>query len=67
MALNAKTPLQEKNKPELNMLCNHIAEDGLYWQQRFSDQQGIQIATRDNWQSHHTFGLLPDSTPGIAA
>ncbi|WP_062569568.1 AhpA/YtjB family protein [Pseudoalteromonas arabiensis] len=66
MALNAQTPLQEKNKPALNMLCNNIAEDEFVLAATIYDQQGIQIAASDNWQSHHTFGLLPDSTPGIS-
>lgn len=66
MALNAKTPLIEKNKPQLNAICNDISKDEFVLSATIYDQQGILLASSDNWQSHHVYGQLSDSTPGIS-
>lgn len=66
MVLNVKTPLIEKNKPQLNTICNDVSKDEFVLSATIYDQQGILIASSDNWQSHHIFGQLPDSTPGIS-
>ncbi|BBW92353.1 hypothetical protein PS1M3_24400 [Pseudoalteromonas sp. PS1M3] len=66
MALNVKTPLIEKNKPELNAICNDIAKDEFVLSATIYDHQGILVASSDNWQSHHILGQLPESTPGIS-
>ncbi|WP_372762512.1 AhpA/YtjB family protein [Pseudoalteromonas sp.] len=66
MALTAKTPLIEKNKPQLNALCNSISKDEFVLSATIYDQQGILIASSDNWQSSHISGQLTDSTPGIS-
>ena len=66
MALNATTPMLEKNKPELTTLCNSISEDEFVLAATVYDQQGVLIAHSDNWQAQHISGELPDSTPGIS-
>ncbi|WP_404343041.1 AhpA/YtjB family protein [Pseudoalteromonas mariniglutinosa] len=66
MALNAQVPLLEKNKPKLNALCNNISQDEFVLAATIYDQQGVQIATSDSWQSHHTYGLVGESTPGVS-
>jgi membrane protein len=66
MALNVKTPLIEKNKPQLNAICNDISKDEFVLSATIYDQQGILLASSDNWQSHHVYGQLSDSTPGIS-
>ena len=66
MALNAKTPLLEKNKPALNALCNNISKDEFVLSAMVYDHQGVLIANSANWQTHHLLGKLPDSTPGIS-
>jgi len=66
MALNAKTPLIEKNKPQLNALCNNISKDEFVLSATIYDQQGILIANSDNWQSHKVYGQILESTPGIS-
>ena len=66
MALNAKTPMLEKNKPELTALCNSISKDEFVLAATIYDQQGVLIASSDNWQKHHLLGKLPNSTPGIS-
>ena len=66
MALNVKTPLIEKNKPRLNAICNDISKDEFVLSATIYDQQGILLASSDNWQSHHVYGQLSDSTPGIS-
>ncbi|MBB1449199.1 AhpA/YtjB family protein, partial [Pseudoalteromonas sp. SG41-6] len=49
MALNVKTPLIEKNKPQLNAICNDISKDEFVLSATIYDQQGILIASSDNW------------------
>ena len=66
MALNAKTPLIEKNKPQLNAICNDISKDEFVLSATIYDQQGTLLASSDNWQSYHIYGQLSDSTPGIS-
>ena len=66
MALNAKTPLIEKNKPQLNALCNNISKDEFVLSATIYDQQGMLIASSDNWQSLHVSGQLSESTPGVS-
>ncbi|MGS0534781.1 AhpA/YtjB family protein [Pseudoalteromonas sp. SaAl2] len=66
MALNAQLPLLEKNKPALNALCNNISRDEFVLAATIYDQQGVLIASSDNWQPHHLLGKLPHSTPGIS-
>lgn len=66
MALNVKTPLIEKNKPQLNTICNDIAKDEFVLSATIYDHQGVLVASSDNWQSHHILGQLPESTPGIS-
>ena len=66
MALNAKTPLIEKNRPRLNAICNDISKDEFVLSATIYDQQGILLASSDNWQSYHIDGQLSDSTPGIS-
>lgn len=66
MALNAQNPLLEKNKPALNALCNNISRDEFVLAATIYDQQGVLIASSDNWQPHHLLGKLPHSTPGIS-
>lgn len=66
MALNAKTPLAEKNKGELNALCNNISKDEFVLSATIYDQHGVQVASSDNWQPYHVYGELGDSTPGIS-
>jgi len=66
MALNAKIPLIEKNKPQLNAICNDISKDEFVLSATIYDQQGILLASSDNWQSYHIYGQLSDSTPGIS-
>lgn len=66
MALNAKTPLIEKNKPQLNALCNNISKDEFVLSATIYDQQGMLIASSDNWQSLHISGQLSESTPGVS-
>ena len=66
MALNTKRSLIEKNKPQLNEICNDISKDEFVLSATIYDQQGMLIAKSDNWQSHHILGQLPDSTPGIS-
>jgi len=66
MALNAKTPLIEKNKQRLNTICNDISKDRYVLAAAVYDQQGILIANSNNWRSHHITGRLPISTPGIS-
>ncbi|MEH6482276.1 MULTISPECIES: AhpA/YtjB family protein [Pseudoalteromonas] len=66
MALNVETPLIEKNKPQLNAICNDISKDEFVLSATIYDQQGILLASSDNWQSHHVYGQLSDSTPGIS-
>jgi membrane protein len=66
MALNAKKPLIEKNKLRLSALCNDISKDQFVLSAAVYNNQGILLASSDNWQSHHIFGELPDSTPGIS-
>lgn len=66
MALTVKTPLIEKNKPQLNTICNDIAKDEFVLSATIYDHQGILVASSDNWQSHHILGQLPESTPGIS-
>ncbi|KPZ62382.1 hypothetical protein AN389_00834 [Pseudoalteromonas sp. P1-7a] len=66
MALNAKEPLLAKNKPQLTALCNDISKDDFVLSATIYDQQGVLIASSDHWQSHHVFGQLPESTPGIS-
>lgn len=66
MALNAQRPLLEKNKPALNALCNNISKDEFVLAATIYDQQGVLIASSDNWQPHHLLGKLPHSTPGIS-
>ena len=66
MALNAKNPLIEKNKPQLTTLCNNISKDEFVLSATIYDKQGVVLASSDNWQSHHVYGLLPDSSPGIS-
>ena len=56
----------EKNKPELTALCNSISKDEFVLAATIYDQQGILIASSDNWQAHHILGKLPNSTPGIS-
>jgi len=66
MALNAQLPLLERNKPALNALCNNISRDEFVLAATIYDQQGVLIASSDNWQPHHLLGKLPHSTPGIS-
>lgn len=66
MALNVKTPLVEKNKPQLNTICNNLTKDEFVLSATIYDQKGLLIASSDNWQINHVFGQLPDSTPGIS-
>ena len=65
-ALNAKNPLIEKNKQQLTTLCNNISKDEFVLSATIYDKQGVVLASSDNWQSHHVYGLLPDSSPGIS-
>ena len=53
MALNAQTPLIEKNKPALNTLCNNMSKDEFVLAATIYDHQGTLIASSDNWQPHH--------------
>ncbi|MBQ4831986.1 smp protein [Pseudoalteromonas sp. MMG010] len=66
MALSAKNPLIDKNKLRLSALCNDISQDEFVLFATIYDQQGILLASSDNWQSHDIYGQLPDSTPGIS-
>ena len=65
MALNAKTPLIEKNKPQLNEICNDISKDEFVLSATIYDQQGILIASSDNWQSHHILVNFPTQPLGL--